>query len=1590
MVQLPQVLPLPQGKKSNTLLAPEYIQNQFSNSNNQMVSDLVRRLTKAGVVKEIQMGKTNRVIVSISDVHGHPEAQNNIADLILNVLEAYPSARVGLEGAVGRIPLETFRGESLAMNKEVGSFFLNTELITGAEYAGFAAASTPVFWGMEDKKLYLENVAAVKDALPRQKRQLEAIQSEQNILQNKKAREYSKEMLRLDQAWRQYHQGQMGLGEYVEVLGSIDKVRSHRVGDVIPLFQNILALEKALHFELAEKERNAFLQVLAGRLSLSQTKALLAQSVALKSGDMSYPAYFENLNVLATKAGARLEGFPEFKKYMAYVLQADDIRPEMLLKEVHQLEEDVWRHLCRTPEQKDNYENAVRLQLTEKLVRFTLTPLEWKEYKETFPNPATPRRGGEFESFYHLAEARNAVFSTNLLKQMRDSKSDVAVLVAGGFHSDGVKDLLKDDATIIVVTPKLTEVENDHNNDYLTVFTREKTPLETLFEAPKISLVKPLATGSFGGDENALAIKTLARELPAVFKQANRSGKAIRDLGEFSIMASKKDGPINAIGSILLQGKTRRGIQVVLFRKRAAAFLDTISDLFQSIFSFFLGITYMVNPRKTRSRGSGQQSLSKSEIKGYRIFSEKLMHAARTELASMVNRYNGARYIRQERKGDGSLVTEADTAIQEKVLQLIQATYPTHYVLGEEIVGSEAAFVNLSNKNSDYVWIIDPIDGTKSFSRGESSYAISLALYFRGKPVTAVVWSPAFGMLAASEDRQGVYKDGEILSEQNNHDLDASRITAGLFGESSLSVEIENILRDSYQVDPVNESIKSVVVRGGQLILEEIDILVCIDEFASAKVWDVAAIAYLMKKAGLSMQVILGDANFPALERISQNKYGSPGTNNEYRFMAGRIELVNSILSQISNSEDRGGAWFKNPGYRKWAAVIETSVARVAPIVGFITYHFLTYGNLSHIGWFGAWTLVIGISMSFWLMHLFRGGGFSGILRNRDVTTLTFWTFLSSLPLLLLASNPILVSVLYLVFLVPLTFYHHHVDNPMEKNNHAVGTVLLLAIFGFSPFAPEATMADQSWLSVLSVGLVLIVVASYLKKRHGSLKRENDNNLGLDALVDKIEQLAGPLDLPPGIPTDLDQKKIIDRFSDYYKSILDVLNIHGVFEDSTVIYPASGIDGFPAIYAPTIAFDWKSSYVNKQTILEFMGMHQESNVGAIEANFSIQGADVVQAKNWMGLSIVKEVKGKKIILLKGIYLQALQAAHISMDSFLDQLNAHLSPGDQVLVLDNNDIQQSREWFERNNWRDALRNIPAKISGRMETAIRKVAYDQKNMEQRVYVRYSATRMAVPTALFLYEKPSPSAPSAGKKDRANVVGNIVRNLGGLQRNLMVDGFNFSKTKSLLNPVVNRVAPNVGNRFGLALLRWWYGLSVPFYANNSDELPAHHIVGFDITPLLGSSHDLNDAGRITQEHLLKRVAGFAKRKSNTPDVFLVRSNQDPLVPSENLRNALAALAADLNISRQMALYLNHVVIVVEGVETRIPLQVLFAKAVAQMPGQTMDGLNFDFYTTSPNAFDWDGSTKNIAFYSLLPDLLIVPVSTFMKAALLSRTHA
>ena len=87
-----------------------------------------------------------------------------------------------------------------------------------------------------------------------------------------------------------------------------------------------------------------------------------------------------------------------------------------------------------------------------------------------------------------------------------------------------------------------------------------------------------------------------------------------------------------------------------------------------------------------------------------------------------------------ESKLDSSPVTIADKLAEEKMREIIAKEFPSHGIIGEEF-GSK-------NPDAEYVWVLDPIDGTKSFISGALSFGTLIALLKNGKPIIGVINHP--------------------------------------------------------------------------------------------------------------------------------------------------------------------------------------------------------------------------------------------------------------------------------------------------------------------------------------------------------------------------------------------------------------------------------------------------------------------------------------------------------------------------------------------------------------------------------------------------------------------------------------------------------------------------------------------------------------------------------------------------------------------------------------------------------------------------------------------------------------------------------
>ena len=128
------------------------------------------------------------------------------------------------------------------------------------------------------------------------------------------------------------------------------------------------------------------------------------------------------------------------------------------------------------------------------------------------------------------------------------------------------------------------------------------------------------------------------------------------------------------------------------------------------------------------------------------------------------------------------LVTEVDKGAEKLIRRLIMTHFPDHAFLGEEStgIGAEAAASALNNvQQSDYLWIVDPIDGTTNFVHGLPLYSVSIALAHKGEVIVGVIYDPARDELFVAEKGKGAYVHGVRMKVSKDEQLESSLIATG-------------------------------------------------------------------------------------------------------------------------------------------------------------------------------------------------------------------------------------------------------------------------------------------------------------------------------------------------------------------------------------------------------------------------------------------------------------------------------------------------------------------------------------------------------------------------------------------------------------------------------------------------------------------------------------------------------------------------------------------------------------------------------------------------------------------------------------------
>ncbi len=136
------------------------------------------------------------------------------------------------------------------------------------------------------------------------------------------------------------------------------------------------------------------------------------------------------------------------------------------------------------------------------------------------------------------------------------------------------------------------------------------------------------------------------------------------------------------------------------------------------------------------------------------VFLEKALEAARAAEQVILKYFESG--IDVQFKGDMSPVTQADIETEQVIRKILSEAFPEHGFYGEE--------TGKDKEDADYIWLVDPIDGTKSFVRDTPFFSTQIALMYKGDLIVGVSNAPAYKQLAWAAKGEGAFLNGEAIS----------------------------------------------------------------------------------------------------------------------------------------------------------------------------------------------------------------------------------------------------------------------------------------------------------------------------------------------------------------------------------------------------------------------------------------------------------------------------------------------------------------------------------------------------------------------------------------------------------------------------------------------------------------------------------------------------------------------------------------------------------------------------------------------------------------------------------------------------------
>ena len=207
---------------------------------------------------------------------------------------------------------------------------------------------------------------------------------------------------------------------------------------------------------------------------------------------------------------------------------------------------------------------------------------------------------------------------------------------------------------------------------------------------------------------------------------------------------------------------------------------------------------------------------------------------------------------------------EIDLVCERRISEIIQGHFPEHFVLGEESAPEHV--------DAEYVWIVDPLDGTCNFERGITRFCSSIALRRGEDLIAAAVYDPNLKEMFSAGAGAGTTLNGRKVHVSNISDLSRAVLVCGFMkDEATIRLGMEYMEKVIYRA-------KKVRVRGSAAL--DLAHIACgrVDGYFEygVKIWDIAAGILLVEEAGGWVEAKPMDSPHTYAARVTNGKFEIP------------------------------------------------------------------------------------------------------------------------------------------------------------------------------------------------------------------------------------------------------------------------------------------------------------------------------------------------------------------------------------------------------------------------------------------------------------------------------------------------------------------------------------------------------------------------------------------------------------------------------------------------------------------------------------------------------------------------------------------